>query len=92
MDKRSGGSNYCFESKTWKLLFDGREDSMFVLDKVFRQKDDVTFLNILNELREGKVSGQTIRTLTGTAQNNIAHGDSTFLQSIKMLISNSHYH
>jgi ATP-dependent DNA helicase PIF1 len=49
-----GKVHFCFESDTWRQLFQG--GGLVVLDTVFRQKDDVTFLNILNEMRTGKVS------------------------------------
>ena len=43
---------------------------MFVLDKVFRQKNDLTFLEILNELREGIVSDRAIYAFNQTKQRN----------------------
>jgi len=46
--------NYCFHSDVWDELF-GHDDGMIVLDKVFRQKEQM-FLDMLNELRRGIVS------------------------------------
>lgn len=55
---------FCFEAQAWKSLFeDGRDDGMIILDKVFRQKDDTTFLNLLNEMREGQISMQNQQLL-----------------------------
>ena len=48
----------------WQELLGGDSGGMIVLDKVFRQKDS-TFLNMLNELRRGFVSPQTIKVLSG---------------------------
>eukprot|EP01033_Poteriospumella_lacustris_P004299 gene4299-3069_t len=55
---------FCFEAQAWKSLFEeGRDDGMIILDKVFRQKDDTTFLNLLNEMREGQISMQNQQLL-----------------------------
>lgn len=55
---------FCFEAQAWKSLFEeGRDDGMIILDKVFRQKDDTTFLNLLNEMREGQISIQNQQLL-----------------------------
>lgn len=37
---------------------------VILLDKVFRQRDDVTFLNVLNMLRKGQVTYQVTEVLT----------------------------
>lgn len=55
---------FCFEAQAWKEIFLGENrasnsNGMIILDKVFRQKDDTTFLNLLNELREGVISQQS---------------------------------
>jgi ATP-dependent DNA helicase PIF1 len=54
---------FCFESKAWGELFGGRLDGMIALDKVFRQKDDSTFLGMLQQLREGILHETTVQTL-----------------------------
>jgi ATP-dependent DNA helicase PIF1 len=40
------------------------DNEMIILQKVFRQKDDITFLTILHELREGQISMTTRTILT----------------------------
>jgi ATP-dependent DNA helicase PIF1 len=51
-------SKFCFESELWNETF----DSQYILDKVFRQKDD-TYINILNEVRQGKLYKQSYQLL-----------------------------
>jgi len=61
-------THFCFESNGWKELFgtnahpsinEINSNEMIILDKVFRQQDDLIFLNLLNELRKGIVTQQT---------------------------------
>lgn len=60
---------FCFEASAWKDLFEyGRDDGMIILDKVFRQKDDTTFLNLLNEMREGTISPRNQQVLQQKVQ------------------------
>ncbi len=62
-------AKFCFESNVWKELFEdeigggsnrGKKKRtgglMICLNKVFRQKDDSLFLNLLTEIRSGIVS------------------------------------
>jgi len=42
---------FCFESEHWDETF----DSQHILDKSYRQTDD-TYVNLLNEIREGQIS------------------------------------
>eukprot|EP01034_Spumella_vulgaris_P032214 gene32214-39779_t len=61
-----GKVHFCFESEAFKQLF--QNGGMIVLDTVFRQKDDVTFLNILNEMRVGALSRASVATLNAKAR------------------------
>lgn len=55
---------FCFEAEAWKELFEkDSSDGMIILDKVYRQQDDTTFLNLLNEMREGVISGRNQQIL-----------------------------
>jgi hypothetical protein len=71
-------ARYCFESNAWKWLFptagcssstaaagedaELEHNKMIVLSKIFRQKDS-TFINILNEMRCGRMSAGSIEFL-----------------------------
>jgi ATP-dependent DNA helicase PIF1 len=61
-----GKVHFCFESDTWRQLFQG--GGLVVLDTVFRQKDDVTFLNILNEMRVGALSRNSVAILNAKSK------------------------
>jgi len=52
--------NFCFESPQFNELFPGNNKVYF--DKIFRQKDP-TYSKILNQIRIGKISKNSIRTL-----------------------------
>lgn len=52
-------SNFCFESSLWEDTF----HSSYLFDVNFRQHDDPKYFNILSEIREGKVSFDTISEL-----------------------------
>ena len=97
-----GKSQYCFDSQAWKLLFDTKvKNNMFVLDKVFRQKNDLTFLEILNELREGIVSDRAIYAFNRTKQSTShakatdaasgldAHGNNDDIRPTKLFSTNA---
>ena len=63
-------THLCFMAKSWQALFNPTNDegssgeqSLYVLDKVFRQKDS-EFLNMLHEVRRGEVSEITRKRLT----------------------------
>ncbi|CAN0078682.1 unnamed protein product, partial [Ectocarpus fasciculatus] len=53
-----GSTRFCFEARTW----DTSIDQSIVLKQVFRQKDPF-FLNILHEMREGRVSSEAEQVL-----------------------------
>ncbi|KAH3676451.1 hypothetical protein WICPIJ_009107 [Wickerhamomyces pijperi] len=48
---------FCFESKSWKQKIKHH----IVLEKVFRQKGDAEFIDMLNEVRFGNVSQETTK-------------------------------
>lgn len=52
-------STFAFESSVWREVFEGHPERLVVLEKVFRQKDDPTFLRVLEEMRLGQVSSQS---------------------------------
>lgn len=49
-------SRFCFSSHSWKRTM----DLSISLTKVFRQKGDLEFIDILNDMRLGKVSDKTV--------------------------------
>jgi len=77
----------------------GSGNEKFVLEKVFRQKDDQTFLNILNELREGVVSNRTVQIMTAkmmatNRQNNSSNNNQDLsndeeIQATKLFSTNA---
>lgn len=60
--------SFCFEAKAWKELFADHPENIIDLKTVFRQKEDQSFLNLLNELRIGEVSPNTINILRAKVQ------------------------
>jgi ATP-dependent DNA helicase PIF1 len=67
-------THLCFMAKSWQELFHpaaagdkstcgGDQSGLYVLDKVFRQRDS-DFLNMLHEVRRGEVSEETRKRLT----------------------------
>lgn len=54
---------FCFESELWDNVF--KEDCQIELIKIFRQNDEI-YMNILNQIREGK-----IKRKSNTLLNNI---------------------
>lgn len=49
-------SKFCFESKSWKEAI----ELTIILQKIFRQKGDVEFITMLNELRLGQLTTNSI--------------------------------
>jgi len=49
-------ATFCFDSKSWKECI----KLTITLEQVFRQKGDMDFINMLNELRIGRLSTKTI--------------------------------
>lgn len=56
---------FCFESEHWDATF----DYQFMLDKVFRQQDAL-FVDILKQVREGKLYKKAYDTLMGLVNRN----------------------
>lgn len=52
-------SNFCFQSSQWGITF----DSSYVFDKNFRQQGDETYYQILQEIRQGTISLESIEHL-----------------------------
>jgi ATP-dependent DNA helicase PIF1 len=50
---------YAFQAKNWKTCV----QDTYVLDKIFRQSGDLTFVKMLNEIRVGDVSPETHKML-----------------------------
>ncbi|KAB8296017.1 hypothetical protein EYC80_008828 [Monilinia laxa] len=59
-NQKSRGAKFAFDAATWKTAI----SHTIGLTEVFRQKDPV-FANMLNEMRLGKVSQDTIRAFAG---------------------------
>lgn len=45
---------FCFQSPVWRQLF--QQKAVFVLQKVFRQQEDLPFIKLLEAVRQGKTS------------------------------------
>ncbi len=52
-------SNFCFESALWEETF----HNSYIFNINFRQHEDPKYFNMLNEIREGKVSFDTVSEL-----------------------------
>lgn len=61
-------ASFTFDAAAWHELFDDHPEHMINLETVYRQKDDLTLLNILNDLRVGQVSQQSNRVLQSKVQ------------------------
>lgn len=51
---------FCFQSLLWKIIFN--EDNHIILKTIFRQKDP-TYINILQQIRKGKIDEGNIEIL-----------------------------
>lgn len=49
-------TKFCFESQIWNEIFSDQFGSNILLSRIFRQQGDEVFLQILNEIRLGKIS------------------------------------
>lgn len=63
-------SKFCFESRLWDTTF----KQQILLDKVFRQSDK-KYIDILNEVREGEMCKETIKTLETRLISNMGYKD-----------------
>ncbi|KAH8073290.1 PIF1-like helicase [Aureococcus anophagefferens] len=64
-------TRFAFEAESWRGAFGARQ---YCLSAVFRQRD-AGFVSLLNELRVGRASPKTVRTLEATASNELKDGD-----------------
>jgi len=58
----SKGSKFCFESNKWDECF--KKTNQIELKYNFRQKDDTTYMSILNQIREGTIDATSKKHLT----------------------------
>tara|TARA_Y100000816_G_C26100900_1_gene583377 strand:- start:274 stop:1608 length:1335 start_codon:yes stop_codon:yes gene_type:complete len=65
-------SNFCFQSNTWEKTF----HNSYLFDVNFRQNNDPTYFNMLQEIREGKVSFDTVGELVLCSKKVINPADS----------------
>lgn len=63
-------SKFCFESRLWDSTF----KHQILLDKVFRQSDK-NYIDILNEVRDGELSKDSINTLETRLISNMGYKD-----------------
>lgn len=61
-------TGYAFESPWWNQIFKGPHGRSFQLTRPFRQ-DDADFFKVLNEVRVGRVSAETVARLTSPERN-----------------------
>ena len=54
---------FCFESPVWANLFQGDYGQSVELTRVFRQENDDAFIQILNEVRMGQISEESVQLL-----------------------------
>lgn len=64
-------ANFCFQSKIWDDVF----HNCYIFDKNFRQHEDPKYFEMLTEIREGKVSFDTIGELIQCSKKTIALDD-----------------
>jgi ATP-dependent DNA helicase PIF1 len=65
-------TNFCFKSKIWDSTF---KSNCYLFDVNFRQNNDPEYFRILNEIREGTVSFDTIETLFNCSLKKIDEND-----------------
>jgi ATP-dependent DNA helicase PIF1 len=63
--------NFCFQSQLWNQTF----DSVNLFDVNFRQKNDPTYYNILQEIRHGNLSLDTVEALAKCGQKKLDPND-----------------
>tara|TARA_Y100000389_G_scaffold204442_1_gene257011 strand:- start:32921 stop:34237 length:1317 start_codon:yes stop_codon:yes gene_type:complete len=80
----SSQSNFCFQSPIWQESFNHH----FVFDVNFRQNDDPEYFEILQEIREGSPSFDTIGTLVSCMNKKYDHKKSrpTQIYPIKKMV------
>jgi len=63
--EKNGKNNYTFNAVTWNLL----DFKVCYLEKIYRQEDDVEFMNILNAIRENSISAEQKAVLSALKDN-----------------------
>lgn len=64
-------SNFCFKSKLWAETF----QNSYLFDQNFRQHEDPIYFNMLQEIREGKLSFDTVEQLIMCSNKKLDHND-----------------
>lgn len=59
--------NFCFQSELWNVTF----DASYIFDVNFRQKDDDNYFKLLQEIREGNISLDSIEELVKCSKKSI---------------------
>lgn len=64
LEEEADPKKYCFQSKTWRDAgFLKMHGGTVQLDEVLRQKGDSLFIDVLNEVRKGQISSQSLALL-----------------------------
>jgi ATP-dependent DNA helicase PIF1 len=69
-----GSENFCFESDSWLEVF--KKENHIELTTIFRQSD-LDYINILNEIRKGKLSEKNIKILENYVGRGYVNTDNT---------------
>lgn len=65
-------SNFCFMSKLWEPTF---QTNCYIFDKNFRQHEDPEYFEILQEIREGKISFSSVEALVNCSIKKVDEND-----------------
>ena len=60
-------NEFCFESNLWTLTF----DKQYIFKENFRQKEDLEYQKVLNEVREGNISPESCKLLIECSKKEI---------------------
>ena len=82
-------SSFCFQSNKWEETFES--DNQFTFDINFRQNEDEDYFNMLQEIRHGKPSFDTIGKLVLCSKKKFIESDHleskpTFIYPIKRMV------
>lgn len=82
-------SSFCFQSNKWEETFES--DNQFTFDINFRQNEDEDYFNMLQEIRRGKPSFDTIGKLVLCSKKKFIESDHleskpTFIYPIKRMV------
>lgn len=75
-------ANFCFQSKLWDKTFETQNH--YIFDINFRQNDDPHFFELLQEVRTGKPSFDTISTLVSCSSKEIHEDNDTESKPTRM--------